>query len=380
MLRFLRAKTVVLVGLAALTTSFDPARRVRAQAPAQDPAAQAAPSKAPAPSNMPAPAASANAAAADDPIVVTTRVDPESPRLGDLIDYRINVAYPQGYAVNLPARLDMAPLRVVQTISGPESSSGQGLKRHFEIQLQSFALRNAKIPALELTYVDPQAQVHTKVVPATPLHVQELTANEAEPERRGEDPLVSPEYPNERAELVIYAILAGIVLGAAAYALYRWRRSRPQPQPVKPPVPPHERAYNRLDRLAASMHQRFEDGAGVLFYLELTEIAKRYLGARFGVECLDRTTDEIERDLAHDARAFGPIDADDLRGFLRNSDLIKFARVATDLEDASSELERVRGWVDRVEQSREPAPPVVAGLQDATTPAPESTQDPGERA
>lgn len=293
------------------------------------------------------------AQAEQDPITITTRVEPKQPRVGDLITYQINVAYPQGVSVNLPRLLELKPLNLVSRKEHPEASSGQGLRRQFELVLQAFALENAKIPSFELTYVDASAQVRTKRVPSIALDMRAITANEAEPERRGEDPMVSPEYPNRKAEWVIYSVLGGSLLAALLYALWRWLAPRREELVMVPVIPPHQLATQRLDRLEEGLEQRFADGAGVLFYLELTEVAKTYLGSRHGVECLDRTTDEIERELKQDPQLFGPVEADSVSQFLRNCDLIKFARVATDLDDARQQLQEVRTWVD-VSETAEP--------------------------
>lgn len=312
-----------------------------------------------------APAAQAPAARADaqDPITVTTRITPEQPRVGDLITYQINVAYPQGYAVNLPRQLDLQPLELVETKEGPEASSGQGLVRQFTLVLQAFSLDQARVPAVELTYVDAQAQVHTKRVPAQTIEMRSLTANEAEPTRHGEDPMVSPEYENRKAELMIYAILAGVLLAALAYAAWRWLAPKKDLRAPVVVIPAHQQATQRLDRLEEGLAQRFKDGAGVLVYLELTEIAKGYLGSRYQVECLDRTTFELEQDLKETPELFGPVSGDQVRTFLRNCDLVKFARVATDVEDAKAQLLEVRSWIDCSETSQAPAAQAGEGAQ-----------------
>lgn len=321
--------TSCLLGLQLLVV----APAVLAQTPA--PTAQAEPDK-----------AAKASPKAQEPITVTTRITPEQPRVGDLITYQINVAYPQGYAVNLPRQLDLSPLALVETKEGPEASSGQGLVRQFTLILQAFSLGEAKVPAVELTYVDSQAQVHTKRVPAQSIEMRSITANEAEPSRHGEDPMVSPEYENRKAELMIYAILGGMLLAALAYVLWRWLAPKQDQAEAKIIIPPHQQATARLDRLEEGLVQRFEDGAGVLVYLELTEIAKGYLGARYKVECLDRTTFEIEQEIKERPEIFGPVPTDSIRAFLRNCDLVKFARVATDVEDAKSQLLQVRSWID----------------------------------
>lgn len=312
---------------------------------------------------------------AQDPITITTRVTPDQPRVGDLITYQINVAYPQGYAVNLPRLLDLKPLTVVETQEGQEASSGQGLVRQFSLVLQAFSLKNAKIPSFELTYVDTQAQVHTKRVPSQKLDMHAMTANEAEPERRGEDPMVSPEYPNRKAELALLAILGGVLLSGLGYGLWRWLapdKNAPAPVPV---VPPHVVATQRLDRLESGMEQRFADGAGVLFYLELTEVAKGYLGSRHDIECLDRTTFEIEEMLRKDPALFGPVSSDSVRGFLRNCDLIKFARVATDLDDAKGQLQELRDWIELGQQADAKTPASGASSAALAMNAGESAQE-----
>ena len=54
------------------------------------------------------------------------------------------------------------------------------------------------------------------------------------------------------------------------------------------------------------------DGRVQDYYVELTEIGKGYLERRFGVEALDRTTDEIRRALLRDPNAVAPLSADEV--------------------------------------------------------------------
>ena len=85
----------------------------------------------------------------------------------------------------------------------------------------------------------------------------------------------------------------------------------------------------------------------VPFYLQLTEIAKGYLEGRFGVPSLDRTTEEIRKDLLLKQDALAPLSAEDVVAFLQRCDLVKFARAAPEQDEASGALGEVRSMVER---------------------------------
>src|SRR5690606_5720932 len=85
------------------------------------------------------------------------------------------------------------------------------------------------------------------------------------------------------------------------------------------------------------------------YYLRLTEILKGYLQGRFGVDALDRTTDEIRRDLelVRKGADLGGLESRELIRFLQDCDLVKFARYAPPVEDAGQDLVQVREFVTR---------------------------------
>lgn len=296
--------------------------------------------------------ASAHAAppAGDEvPVTVTTRVTPESSNIGDRLDLRVIAAYPQGYSVNLPTGFDFGDFHVVEATDSEPESSGQGFRKTFHIAFQVFDTGELETPAFDLTYVDPSGQVQTLAVPPHAFKVESLLANEVDPQRRGEDPPISLEYPNPSAEAQIYGSLIGLLVAALAWwAFTRWRR-REREQVLPPPIPAHVTAYEALEGLEARRDEMLEGGAYGEYYLRLTEILKGYLQGRFGVDALDRTTEEIRRDLelARRGRDLGGLEARELVRFLQDCDLVKFARYAPPIEDATKDLVQVRQFVDR---------------------------------
>ncbi len=292
------------------------------------------------------PQPSAAAAALEQPqVTVQTRLSPDPSNVGDVLSYEVIVAFPQGITVNLPTQLDFSPLHLVGTEDSPVEATGTSLRKTFTITLQHFAPGEAVIPAFALTTVDAQGAVQTVTVPSKPFTVEALLANEADPVRKGEDAPVSIEYPNTRAETAIYAALAGIALALLGWWLVRRMLRKPAVPPAPPPIPAHEVALSALEELEGGELVHSEDL--VPFYLQLTEIAKGYLEGRFGVPSLDRTTEEIRRELVRRADAIAPLSADEVIAFLQRSDLVKFARFSPEGEEATQALGEVREMVLR---------------------------------
>lgn len=300
--------------------------------------------QAPAPAPEPAPEDMSSApAAVESPIAITSRVTPDPSQIGDLIKLEVTAAYPAGYAVNIPLGLKMDPLHLVSVDESEPESTGQGFRKVFTITLQHFGVGEAKTPRFELTYVAPDGGVQTATVPPHTFTVTALLANEADPRRQGEDPPVSLEYPNTWAETAIYFAAGALVAGFVSALLWlRWRR-RPRPVVLPPPEPPDRVALRALDRLQEADY--VGRGEFQIHYLLLTEIIKGYLEGRFGIDALERTTDELRRTLLAAEPQLAPLKPTDVVRFLQQCDLVKFARFAPPPSEAAAALEQARGMV-----------------------------------
>lgn len=321
--------------------------------------------------------AAVEAARPDDAVVsVTTRVTPEPSSVGDLLEYEVTAAYPQGVTVNLPSVLRFDPFHFVSVDEAEPESTGSGLRKRFTIKLQQFAVGAAEIPAFALTYVDASGQIQTVDVPPHAIQVDALLANEVDPVRRGEDAPVSIEYPNDRAEIIAYTTAASLLLALVLFVLWRVMAARQRPVFVPPPIPPHEVALSALEELENG--DLLEQGAFVDYYLQLTEIAKGYLQGRFGVDALDRTTEEIRSALVRDRARIEPLSPDEFISFLQRCDLVKFARFEPPAEEAHDATTNVRKIVEdtMLAKSAPAATPAVAEPEANSESAAEPTDEP----
>ena len=283
----------------------------------------------------------------DSPLAVTTRVTPNPSHIGDELTLEVTVAYPVGYTVNLPTGIKFEPFHRVEIREGEIESTGTGLRKTFQIVLQQFEVGEIKIPRFPITYVDAQGSVQTTTVPAKSIQVESLLANETEPTRKGEDLPVSLEYPNFLAETIIYSAVASLLVAAlGAWVIVRYRR-RARPVYVPPPVPADEQALEALKELDVRRDEMVNCGEVQEYYVELTEIAKAYCQGRFGIEALDRTTEEIRRLLVRSPHFVEPLSGVEVIRFLEECDLVKFARFTPSLESAEEATEQVRNMVER---------------------------------
>lgn len=356
-------------------------RPVPAAAVPTDSPAAAVPADIPLPAEPPTSVAPADpasiapdiTAAPEGPVAVTAQISPDPSQVGDLIKLELTAVYPAGYTVNLPLGLVLDPLHLVSVDESEPESTGQGFRKVFTITAQHFAVGEARVPAFPLTYLGPDGAVQTVQVPPTPFTVSSLLANEPDPKRQAEDPPVSLEYPNRRAEIIIYSAAAALLVGLIGGLLWaRWRR-RPRPIVLPPPVPAHVVAYQQLEELQKA--ELVARGAYQDYYLQLTEIAKGYIEGRFGIDALDRTTDELRRALEQAAAQIAPLKPIDLVRFLQACDLVKFARFAPPGAEAEAALAEVRKMVDDTAPQLAKAE-VKPDPKDSSPPTPDSKPSP----
>jgi hypothetical protein len=163
--------------------------------------------------------------------------------------------------------------------------------------------------------------------------------------------------------------LAGGLL--LAYLIRRWRL-RPKPAvPPPPPRPPWEVALERLDevRHAGLLEvERFQE-----YFDRVNDAIRLYLGARYGFDGLESTTDEILQALKH--ASIDELALPFVLGFCEECDLVKFANVTPSLDSCTRVLDAAERIV-RTTMPR-PRPTVYAGNGPVPPHASESSNDRG---
>ncbi|MDP9034725.1 MAG: hypothetical protein M3O50_07935 [Myxococcota bacterium] len=159
-------------------------------------------------------------------------------------------------------------------------------------------------------------------------------------------PKSNPPARLQREEWVaLERALAWTAAGAVVGSLVAWlvRRRQKRPKPVGAPPVPRAAWVIALERLDEARHaglletQRFSE-----FFDRVNDAVREYLGARFGFEGLESTTDETLAALRRVAHFALPLP--EVAAFLQECDLVKFADVTPALEEcerALAEAEKV---------------------------------------
>ncbi len=140
--------------------------------------------------------------------------------------------------------------------------------------------------------------------------------------------------------LIILA--AGAV--AAAYWFYRKNKkegSVVSEPPKEPPRPSHETA---LEKLNAAMETYRKNPDSKVFYSEISLILRDYLGARYGMDAIEKTTAEIFYDMKH--RGIEMKFCMSARDILSSCDLVKFAKFLPSEKDLEADWVRARQFVE----------------------------------
>jgi hypothetical protein len=198
--------------------------------------------------------------------------------------------------------------------------------------------------------------------------VEDPIANQPDPQPKS---TLKPQRQTEvwdALRMAVYGGLAGLVLAGLVALLVRWWRKRPT---LLPPAPPPRPAWEvALESLHDIRQSRLVEQGRLDVHLErVSHTLRRYLGARFGFEGLESTSEEILEQLRRQGL---PLDVHvDVRAFLSETDLVKFADVRPTETQCHWALDQAEELVQRTlpkasDLAVAPAPaPLERGVDDA---------------
>jgi hypothetical protein len=144
------------------------------------------------------------------------------------------------------------------------------------------------------------------------------------------------------------AILGSLVIVAAVYGIWRWRRNR-----RAAPLLPFEIALRRLDDIRTLMRP----AQAREFSTAASDIVRWYIEQRFDVTATRRTTEEFLHDLLQNSNASLARHQGLLGDFLYQCDFVKFAAQSLTVQNMEALRQSARAFVL---ETAKPEPPIEA--------------------
>ncbi len=253
---------------------------------------------------------------------VEASAEPTKVTVGDLILLTVTVRSPQPVQVEFPRPGEsLGPFEVRDVaIAAAKEENGESVQVA-AYTLSIFETGEFKIPSLELRF----PAGHGSDAQTTATNEIAVTVESVKPADAKDILDIKPPLDMARAWWSYWPWLIPLAFGALA--LWWWRRRKrpvdgfPAPRGT-PRLPAYEEAYQALCRLRDS--GLLEQQKVKLYYIELSEIIRRYLERRFQIQAMEMTSAQIRGELAR-------IDLDEettrlFDGFLQECDLVKFAK------------------------------------------------------
>ncbi len=192
------------------------------------------------------------------------------------------------------------------------------------------------LPPVPITIARASGDLVTVCTTAHPILVEDPIVNELDPKVRPNPPGRPQREEWETAKKVAIGALVGAILTAIlAWFYLRWSR-RPKPEPYVAPVLPWIAALEELEAVRTS--NLMSEGKTGEYFDRVSDCVRKYLGARYGFDGLESTTDEMQKTLSRVRPAVRGLDT--ISRFLEECDLVKFARVVPTENDCLASLER----------------------------------------
>ena len=279
----------------------------------------------------------------EGPVRATVTLAPAAPRLGDPLTLELAVTAEPGVVVEMPqfgealgrfSILDFAPRRSV-------GADGVTVARQ-RYTLQAPMSGRLRIPGLRLEYVDERdgsgASYRELLTDEIAFEVASVL-----PEGATVDALLPPRpaLPEVRAgwwgRWWPAALALALLAGGGGWAFAAWQRRTAE----RVRLTAHERAVRRLHALETRGFPRAEEADA--WYVELSDIVRRYVEDRYAVRAPELTTEEF---LVEARRSFSGPHRDLLGAFLERCDRVKFARYSPERQESRDAWSAARQFLD----------------------------------
>lgn len=288
--------------------------------------------------------------ASEAEITAVSSVDRSTITVGDRIQYKVDIAYPQGTQIQVPGiGIQLGEFEVKDyKIEEPEKGKDGLIHATYEYVISTFTTGGYTIPPFPITYKTKEgvtSQIYTDKI--------DIKVESVKPSESGDiKDIRSPVLIRGGLDWWWWVLISVALLAAAIYGIQYWLKKRKMPATPPPPRPPYEVACEELQALVAE--NLLSLGRVREFYFRISEIIRRYLGGRFEFNAIDLTTFELLEWFS--ASSVSKETMEKVEKFCIDSDLVKFA----DYIASEKENEEIIALAREILEITKPTAPVPA--------------------
>lgn len=263
--------------------------------------------------------------AAQSKISISSSVDKATIYIGDLITYSVNITHDEDVEVILPSLGEnLGGFEIRDYHEFDPRKENDKIVHQVDYIISTFDVGDYEIPPISVGYKVPPDTVE-KILKTESI---KIVVESMKPSEDGDIKEIKPPWEisyNWKPVLVIGIIALFVILFVIALIYVVRKRKKGEtiiPKKLEPPRPPHEIAYEELQRLKDS--DFLETGKIKLFYSEISDIIRRYVEGRYQIIAMEMTTTEVLDQLRTTEIEGNHFEL--FVRFLESCDLVKFAK------------------------------------------------------
>jgi hypothetical protein len=278
---------------------------------------------------------------------VNANVDKARATIGDKINYKIIVDFPEGIEVFFPETKEKVGDLTVKNfaVNDIEKEQGRTIREHNYI-LETYKAGSYIIPAFDIKYKE-KLKNEVEVAKTPEIFIEIATTLDADAsDVRDITPPVGLDKNYFRLYIII-AIVLGVLALVAIVLHYVYNRKNRETESIAEPLSAHQIAYNELESLRAM--NLISKGQIKEYYYRLSNIVRHYIENRFKLMAPERTTEEFLAEMMVTTRL-----TEDhkklVEDFLEHCDMVKFAAYGPDRREIENSLNSAKKLVDETKE------------------------------
>lgn len=278
-------------------------------------------------------------------ITIETEIDKAEIFIGDLINYRLTVFFDSSIILTPPPiGANLGSFDVKDYQADDETDLDDGRKKiESRFLLTTFTTGDYIIPPIPIEYMMPDSTRKILISEPIAIRVSSLLAEDSDTLDIRD---LKPPFDFKASKAWLYYLIGSVlIIGALIFFLiWRHRRKKQLKSEWVDPRKPWEIAFEDLAVLREKNYPT--ENQFKLYYIELSEIVRAFLGRIYNIPVLDMTTDEFcsilaELEVTEDLYKW-------IKSFLGYADLVKFAKQIPKIERTESDFTDSHQLVDQI--------------------------------